>query len=245
MPLPKLDVPTYELEMISSKNKIKFRPFLVKEQKLFLMANESDDIKDTINAIRQIIKNCVLTEIDVDSLPMFDLEYLFLHMRARSISEIVNLKYKCNNKVKNEETKEEKICGMINDVNINLLEIQPKIQDQHSNKIQLSDTVGIVFKYPTFEMSQKSTGKTESELIMEMIYNCVDYIYDKETVYYAKDISKSELIDFVDGLQQKEIFKIQDFFENMPKLSKKVDYKCSKCGYNEEINLEGLQTFFV
>lgn len=245
MPLPKLDVPTYEIELISSKKKIKFRPFLVKEQKLFLMANESEDVKETVNVIRQVIKNCVLTEIDVDSLPMFDLEYLFLNMRGRSVSEVVNLKYKCNNTVKDKDSGEEKACGMINDVKINLLEIVPKEQENHKTKIQLTDTVGIVMKYPTFEVSQKVVGKTESEIVMEMIYNCVDYIYDKENVYHTKDISRQELIDFVDSLQQKEMEKIQKFFDTMPKMAKEVGYDCSKCGYHEDITVEGLQNFFA
>jgi hypothetical protein len=244
MPLPKIDVPTYEIELISTKKKVKFRPFLVKEQKLFLMANESSEAVDTINTIRQVIKNCVLTEIDVDVLPMFDLEYLFLNMRARSVSEIVNLKYQCNNKIANEETKEERKCGMINEVGVNLLEIKPELKENHSNKIQLTDAVGIVMKYPTFEVSQKVAGKNESEIIMEMVYSCIDYIYDKENVYHAKDIQREELTEFIDGLQQKEMNKIQAFFDGIPKISKKVEYKCGKCGYNEEITVEGIQNFF-
>lgn len=244
MPLPKIDVPTYELELISNKKKIKFRPFLVKEQKLFLMASESSEINDTVNAIRQIIKNCILTEIDVDSLPVFDLEYLFLNMRARSVSEVVNLKYQCNNTIIDKETQEEKKCGMINELNVNLLEIKPEVNNPISNKIQLTENVGICMKFPTFEMTQKLLGKSETEMISEILYDCVDYIYDKETVYYTKDIDRQELIDFIDGLQQKEMNKIQNFFDGMPKISKKINYECKKCNYHEEITLEGLQNFF-
>jgi hypothetical protein len=244
MPLPKIDVPVHEIELISSKKKVKFRPFLVKEQKLFLMTNESAEAADIINTIRQVIKNCVLTDIDVDALPMFDLEYLFLNMRARSVSEVVNLKYQCNNKITNEETKEERNCGMINEINVNLLEIKPEASEKVSNKIQLTDNVGIVMKYPTFEMTQKVAGKTESELVTEMIYDCVDYIYDKDSIYHAKDVDRQEVIDFIDGLQQKEMLKIQSFFENMPKMSKDVEYNCGRCGYKETIKLEGIQNFF-
>jgi rubrerythrin len=243
MALPKIDVPIYDVKLISSKQKIKFRPFLVKEQKLFLMNNESNDTEATVNVIRQVLKNCVLTEIDIDSLPVFDLEYLFMNLRARSVSEVVELKYRCNNTIKDEENNE-KQCNMINDVSFNVLEIKPTISPEHDKKIALSEKMGIVMKYPTFEMIQKNQGKPENEMIMDLIYSTIDYVWDADKLYYTKDQTKEEIEEFIDNMQQKDLEKIQKFFATMPKLKKDIHYKCSKCGYEEDITIEGIQSFF-
>jgi len=238
MNLPKIDVPIFSVELPSTKEKVTFRPFLVKEQKLFLMNAENNDPKETINVIRQVLKNCVISSLDIDALPVFDLEYLFLNLRARSISEVVNLKYKCNNTV------EDKVCGTINEINVNVLEIKPTVYPEHTNKIQLTDNVGICMKYPTFEMLNEMAGKSEGDVIMETIYNSIDYIYDNESVYQAKDISKKEIEDFIDNIQQKDLEKLRVFFDTMPKIKKEIEYKCKKCDYQEKIVLEGIQDFF-
>jgi len=236
--LPKIDVPTFAVELPSTKQKIVFRPFLVKEQKLFLMNNENSTPEDIVNVIRQVLKNCVITSVDIDSLPVFDLEYLFMNLRARSVSEVINLKYKCNNKV------EDKECNTINEINLNVLEIKPTFNESHTNKIPLNETIGVVLKYPTFEMMQKMVGKNEGEMIMDMIYNCIDYVYDKDSVYYTKDISRKELEEFIDNIQQKDMEKMKVFFDTMPKIKKDIDYVCKKCQYSERITLEGIQDFF-
>lgn len=238
MPLPKIDVPVFSVELPSTKQKVTFRPFLVKEQKLFLMNNENSDAQETVNVIRQVLKNCVLSEIDVDALPVFDLEFLFMNLRARSVSEVVNLKYKCNNVVGENQ------CNAVNDININVLEIKPTFYPEHTNKIQLTDKVGICMKYPTFEMLKSMAGKNENDAIIETIYNSIDYIYDDNGMYYAKDISRKELEDFIDSIQQKDLEKLRVFFDTMPKIKKDVDYECKKCGYKESITLEGIQDFF-
>jgi hypothetical protein len=241
--LPKISVPIYEVKLISTGKTIKFRPFLVKEQKLFLMAAESDNVEETVNVIRQVLKNCIITEIDVDSLPVFDLEFLFMNLRARSVSEVVNLKYLCNNNVKNENG-EEKPCNTVNEISFNVLEIKPEISTEHTNKFQINEKIGIVMKYPTFELMQKVNGKSENEMIMELIYSSIESVYDEDNVYYMKDNTKEEIVDFVDNLQQKDLDKIRVFFETMPKIKKNIDYKCKKCGYNENLTLEGIQSFF-
>lgn len=238
MNLPKIDVPIFSVELPSTKEKVTFRPFLVKEQKLFLMNAENNDPKETINVIRQVLKNCVISSLDIDALPVFDLEYLFLNLRARSVSEVVNLKYKCNNTV------EDKVCGTINEINVNVLEIKPTVYPEHTNKIQLTDNVGICMKYPTFEMLNEMAGKSEGDVIMETIYNSIDYIYDNESVYQAKDISRKEIEDFIDNIQQKDLEKLRVFFDTMPKIKKEIEYKCKKCDYQEKIVLEGIQDFF-
>jgi len=241
--LPKIDTPVYEVKLISSGKLVQFRPFLVKEQKLFLMNTDNDDVEATIKVIRQVLKNCVLSDIDIDALPVFDLEYLFMHLRARSVSELVELKYRCNNTVKNDKD-EEKDCGHINSISFNVLEIKPTLTEGHTTKFQLNDKVGIIMKYPTFEIMQKSLGKSESEIIMDLIYSSIDQVYDQDTVYHMKDNTRDEIIEFIDNMQQKDLENIRKFFDTMPKMKKEIDYKCTKCGYQENITLEGIQSFF-
>jgi hypothetical protein len=241
--LPKIDTPIYEVKLISTGKVVQFRPFLVKEQKLFLMNTENDDVESTIKVIRQVLKNCVLSDIDIDALPVFDLEYLFMHLRARSVSEVVNLKYKCNNTIKDDKGGD-KECGTVNELSFNVLEIQPTINEKHTKKFQLTDKIGIVMKYPTFEIMQKASGKEDSDIIMDLIYNSIEQVYDEDTVYHMKDNTKDEIIEFVDNLQQKDLENIRNFFDTMPKLQKKIEYKCKKCDYQENIVLEGVQSFF-
>ena len=242
--LPKIDVPIYELNLISSGKKIRFRPFLVKEQKLLLMANQSDDPKESLNVVKQICKNCIIDEVDVESLPVFDLEFIFLNLRARSVSEVINLQYKCNNKVKN-EAGEETTCGNLEKFDVNLLEIIPTKDPKHDKKIMLSDKLGIMMRYPTFEMISKLKGQNENETLMELLTICIDNIFDQENIYYTKDVTKEELVDFIDNLQQKDLEKIQEFFETAPKIKKNIGFSCRKCGYKENIEVEGLQNFFI
>ena len=242
--LPKLDVPVYEVKLISTDKTIRFRPFLVKEQKLFLMASESDDQKETVNVIRQVLKNCILDEIDVDNLSTFDLEFLFMNLRARSVGEIVDLKYKCNNTIKDENGEDKKCTGSV-EFNLNLLEIQPTKNPEHNTKIQLTENLGICLKYPTFEMIQKYETMNENDVMLNVLIDCVDYIYDKEQIYYAKDSTKEEIIEFIDGLQQSHLEKIKIFFDTMPEIKKDVHFKCPKCDYEEDIEIKGMQNFFV
>ncbi|MFZ9377085.1 MAG: baseplate protein [Candidatus Fonsibacter ubiquis] len=242
--LPKIDVPIYELKLISNGKNIRFRPFLVKEQKLLLMALQSEETKDILNVVKQICKNCILDDVDVESLPVFDLEFIFLNLRARSVNEVVALQYKCNNKLK-DENGEEKVCGSLEKFELNLLDIQPDKNPNHNNKIMLNDKLGIMMKYPTFEIVANIKSQNENEIMMELLVDCIDYIFDDDQIYHTKDVSKEELIDFVDNLQQKDLEKIQQFFETTPKIRKNLDFKCRKCGYKENIVVEGLQNFFI
>lgn len=242
--LPKIDVPIYETKLISNGQTIRYRPFLVKEQKLFLMAAESDDVNDTINAIKQVIQNCVLDDIDVENMATFDIEHLFIQLRARSVGEVVQLNYNCNNKVKDEEG--EKICGGKVQFDLNVLEIQPTKNPEHSSKIAINDKMGIVMKYPTFKTVNKlDVNSNDMEQILDVIIGCIDYIYDDEKLYYAKDSSKQELVEFIENLTQTELEKIQKFFDTLPKFKKDLHFKCGKCGYEEDILVEGIQNFFV
>jgi hypothetical protein len=244
MALPKIDVPIYEAKLLSTGKAIKFRPFTVKEEKLFLMATESEDTDTTINTIRQVLNNCVLDDIDIDSLPLFDIEFLFVNLRARSIGEVVNLKYRCKNMVMDEESKEEKVCNNQVQIDLNILEIKPEAGADHTKDIKITDTLGIMMRYPKMNMVFNSKDKDEFDVIVELIIDCIDYIYDADSVYYSKDSSREELMEFVDSLQSKDLDKIKQFFETMPKMKKNLDFKCSKCDYHESLELEGIQSFF-
>mgnify|MGYP003343205900 CR=1 FL=1 len=242
--LPKLDVPLYEITLPLLNKKVKIRPFLVKEEKILLMAMETQDEDSVLLAIKQIVNNCCIDEIDVDGLPILDLEYLFLQLRARSIGEEINLQYKCNNDVKDEEGKEHK-CGNLVEFDLNILEIDtPKII-KDSNKIMISDKLGLMMKYPSFNVIVSNKGKSESETLIDLIVDCIDYVFDENQIYKSKDTPRQELIDLVESLQSKDLDKIKEFFETIPKISKKFDFECKKCGYKETIELQGAQSFFV
>jgi hypothetical protein len=243
MALPKLDVPIFTIDLPLSKTKLRYRPFLVKEEKLLLIAMESDDEKTIMDTIKQIINNCCLDDVDTETLPITDLEYFFLHLRARSIGEIVDLQYKCNNKVK-DDAGEEVECGNNVKLKVNVLEIEPTFNDKHTNKIELTDKLGIVMKYPNFATIDKVKSNNDVEQILGIIMNCVDYIYDEDSIYYRKDISDEELTEFIENLTQKQFAKVQEFFETVPAIKKEMDFKCNKCGYQEKILIEGIQNFF-
>ena len=202
--LPKIDVPIYTVNLISTGEPVRFRPFLVKEQKLFLMAAESNDTKETLSTIRQVLKNCVLDEIDVDNLPTFDLEYLFMNLRARSVEEVVNLRYKCNNTTKDESGEDKKCTGVV-EFDMNLLEIEPSKNPIHTNKIQLTENLGVCPKYPNFEMLEKYDDLNVNDVMIRILVDCVDYLYDKDQIYYAKDTPRQELEEFIDNLQQRDL----------------------------------------
>jgi hypothetical protein len=243
MALPKLDVPIYEVEVPSTKHQIRFRPFTVKEEKLFLMATQSDDSETITKTIIQVLNNCLLDDLDVENIPMFDLEYLFLNLRARSIGETVHLSYKCNNEI-TEETGETKKCNNVVNIDLNLLDIKPNDVDVQK-KIELTDKLGVVMKFPSLGLLKKIESKDEFEVVIELIIECIDYIYDEENIYYAKDNTKEELMEFLDTFQSKDLEKLKMFFDSLPKITKDIDFNCNKCGYHENLKLEGIQNFFV
>jgi len=244
--LLKIDVPVYETTLISTGKKVKFRPFLVKEQKLFLMASQSEDAEETVNVIKQVLNNCLISKVDIDELPTFDIEYLFLNLRAKSVGEIINLSYICNNIVFDENHVEKK-CNTTNKFDLNILEIEPTLNEKHNKKIEISKKMGIVMKYPTLKMLNdlQNSNIEDINTLIDIIVSCVDYIYDENQLYYAKDVEKQELLDFIENLQQDDLFKLQTFFETMPKLKKNLHFVCKKCGYEDSILVEGIQNFFV
>jgi hypothetical protein len=244
MALPKIDVPVFTRKLLSNGKSIRYRPFTVKEEKLFLMANESEYLNSTIDTIKQVINNCIIDDIDVDSLPMFDIEYMFLNIRAKSIGEIVNLKYKCNNIV-SAEGEDEKKCNNVVEIDVNILEIVPEKNDNHNTKIEITDKLGVVMKYPNIETIKKMDISNEADSVINMTISCIDFIYEDDKIYYAKDSTTEELVEFLESMQTKDLEKIKEFFNTMPVLKKKIHFKCNKCEHEEDIDLEGINNFFV
>lgn len=240
MALPKLEVPTYELELPLSKKKIKYRPFLVKEQKNLLMAMESGDATTIQHNVREILNVCTLSEIDVDELPIIDIEYYFINLRAKSVGEVIESKYRCNNEVEGKE------CGNIMETNIDLTDIRPVFEKEVSPEIQLTDKIVLKLRYPQFSVVRDSIDMDNiTDVTFNMIANSIEYIYDGEQFFYAKETTKEDLIEFLEQLNQTQFDKIEEFFEAMPKMSKKVEMTCKKCGFHHTIDVEGLESFFV
>ena len=240
MALPKIDAPVYELELPLSKKQIRFRPFLVKEQKNLMMAMEADDSETIERNIKQVLHNCTLTEnIDVESLPVTDVEYYFLQLRARSVGEIVENKYVCTNEVNGEQ------CGNKMQASFNLLDIEVETNPDIKDIVKLTDTIAIKLKYPEFSIVEKLKKKDSAvEVAFEIIMDSIEYIFDGEQYYYANETPKEELMQFLESLNQDQFSKLEEFFNNLPKLNKKLEIKCSKCGFDHTIAMEGLESFF-
>ena len=238
MALPKIDAPVYELDLPLSKKHIRFRPFLVKEQRNLMMSLESDDKGNIEKNVRQVLHNCTLTEgIEIDDLPILDVEYYFLQLRARSVGEVVENKYKCENLV------DEKPCGNLMESNLNLLDIKVNMPENQSDVIQLNNKLSIKLKYPEFSILSADISSA-TDLAFSMIVNSIEYIFDGEQYYYAKESSPEELTEFVESLNQQQFSKIEDFFSNLPTLNKTIQMDCNKCGFHHTIEVEGLESFF-
>lgn len=240
MALPKLEVPTYELELPLSKKKIKYRPYLVKEQKALMMALESSDAKTIQHNVREILTVCTLSkDVDIDELPIVDIEYYFLQLRAKSVSEISESKYRCNNEV------EDKVCGNIMEAKIDLTEIQPVQEEYVDPEIQLTEKITVKMKYPPFKLIKDSVDMDDiTEVTFNMLAQSIEYVYDGEQFHYAKEVPVEELVEFIEQLNQEQFEKLEKFFNSIPKLSKKIDMTCSKCGFEHHLDVEGLESFF-
>jgi len=236
--LPKLDSPRYEIDLPIAKKKFQFRPFLIKEQKILLVANESEDPEFLVQNLKQIIKNCCLNDIDVDSLSSLDIEYIFLNLRARSVGEQIETNYRCENKVDGES------CKNLMNVSIDLLDIDTDFKN-YKDIIQITENIGIKMKYPDFKTIQTLTenNKDVVEKTFDAIYQCIEYIYDNDNFYYPKEVQKSDIVDFIESLTMDQFKNLEEYFYNLPKLKKELEVICSKCGYTHTIKLEGLNNF--
>ena len=234
MPLPNIVTPEFVTTLPSTKQQIKFRPFLVKEEKVLLMAQEGKDQSEITTAVVNILQACIKDEIDVNSLPLFDIEWLFLQLRSKSVSEVIELRFKHT---------EKEDCNHSNDIEINIEDIKVQYDKEHSNKIPLENGIGLEMYYPSLGVAA-AFSKTEFTVddVFEMIVDSVKTVYDAEKVY--NDFTRDELVKFLENLNQSHLEKFMKFFETMPKVKHTVKFKCQKCGEELSYDLEGLMDFF-
>ena len=237
MSLPKINTPEYRLNVPSTDEEIRYRPFLVKEEKVLLIAQETGTDKATYEAIRTIIKSCTLDEIDIDKLPLFDMEYIFLNIRAKSVGEVAKLKVKCPD---DEETEV--------DVEVDLTKIQVQMDDSHDARIELTDDIGVLMQYPNFGTVTNQSIETpkgqETEKLFDMISDCMYQIWHGEETYDAMDYSTKERKAFLDSLNHQQFEKLQNFFETMPTLKHDVEVINPKTNVTSTLTLQGLSSFF-
>ena len=240
MPLPKIATPTYSLELPSTGKTISYRPFLVKEEKLLVIALESEDTKQITNAIKAVIKACVLTKgIKVETLPTFDIEFLFLNIRGKSVGEELEVNIICP------DDKETEVS-----VTINLDDIQVEKSDEHAKRIALDDNLMMEMKYPSLNEFIKNNfdmqeGKNQMDQSFDLIAQCIDKIYNEEEVWAASDCTKKEMSEFLESMNSQQFKKIEEFFTTMPKLSHTVKVINPNTKVENDVVLEGLASFFA
>jgi hypothetical protein len=238
MPLPTIATPTYELTLPSSKKTIKYRPFLVKEEKILIIAMESQDDKQITNAIKTVISNCILTKgVKVEDLATFDIEYLFLNIRGKSVGETVDVLITCP---------DDEVTQV--PVSINLDEIQVQTNPNHTRDIKLDDNLTMRMRYPSLSQFIKNNFNITDVTVddtFELISGCIEQVYSEEESWSASDCTKKELFEFVDQLSSKQFKEIETFFETMPKLSHTIKIKNPETKVESEVVLEGLTSFFA
>lgn len=232
MALPKLETPTYELTIPSNNKKIKFRPFFVKEHKVLMTLSNADD-KEVTRVIKDLVNVCTFNEIKISDLANFDIEYIFIQLRAKSIGETLDLVINCT-------------CGNKIDYSLNLLNAKVVKKDDHSNKIELTDSIGIEMRYPNFDEVLDAYKNNDQDEIIELAIKCIKGVYDKNGAYWSsEDQTREEMLNFVNDFTKEQFDKFEKFFVTMPKLEQIIEADCNQCGKHNVIKLEGLQSFFV
>jgi base plate protein len=251
MSLPKLNVPKYTLELPSNKQKVQFRPFTVREEKMLLTAID-DNEEQQISTLRQVLDDCILPDItgkkiSVDKLAMFDLDYVWLKIRSKSVEEIISLPFECRHIISGPD-EEEKICGTVVKAPINLDKIEVKRNPENNPVVMLQDSIGIKLRYPTFEIVQRLSKIQETNdvtSIFDVIMECTEMIFDGDKTYENEHLDRKELNAFLESLSQPQFAKIMKFFETLPVLRHEVHFKCSKCKHEVDVVLEGTKSFLA
>jgi hypothetical protein len=244
MTLPKIDVPVFEVKLPSDDRIIQCRPFLVKEEKILLLASESRDLGEIVQATLQVIMNCLVDAghegINIDRRPFFDIEYLFLVLRAKSVSENIDINYSCNNMVDDEP------CNHIFEVKMDILNTRLRKTDGISEKIELSSTTGVKMKYPSY-IDAKRSLESENDLDRKvgLIARSIDYIYEGETIYSRKDMTEEELGNFIDNLTSEQFEKMEEWVNNLPWLEIEEKRVCEKCKFEHTIRYDDFDSFFL
>jgi hypothetical protein len=240
MALPMMSAPTYTMVVPSSGVSVKFRPFLVKEEKALLIAQQSEDIGVMIQTLKGIINTCVLDKLDVDKLATFDLEYMFTQIRAKSVGEIIELIFPCD--IDHGEDNEKARVKVSIDLTTLIVEKDPN----HNNKINLFGDVGVVLKYPTLDVMKRLENLDTNDLdkVFGVVADSIDYIYQGEEIFYGKEQKHEELLQFLNNLTSEQFVKVQQFFATMPRIKKEIEYTCPVCQRQHRKMLEGMQSFF-
>ena len=237
MALPIIESPRYELTLPSSDVQVQFRPFIVKEEKILLMAMETKDNNQIVSATKDILKACTYEALDIDTLPMFDVEYLLLQIRSKSVGEVAKFKVICP---------DDKQTAA--DVEFDLSAVQVQVDDDHSNKIVIDEErkLGLVLNYPSLGITKAGfdVNKENVETMFKVVASCIDHIYEGDKTYPAKDSTKKELVEFLEGLSQQAFLKIRKFFDTMPQLRHEVEVTNPKTGVKSKVTFKGLQDFF-
>ena len=236
MALPKIETPTYELTLPSQEIKVKYRPFLVKEEKILLMAMESQKADEIFQATKQIVASCTFNSLKVEDLPTFDLEYIFLQIRAKSVGETTKFKVLCPDDKKTYA-----------DVEVDLTKVNVEVDDKHTNKLVVDEkrNLGVVLKYPTMNVLKSGTMENPTtEQIFDVLTECVDHIYEGDKIYPAKDSTPQEIKEFFEGLSQDSFVKIKNFFDTMPRLRYEVEVTNPVTNVKSKVVLSGLNDFF-
>lgn len=241
MPLPVIQQPIYEVYLKSLDKKVRFRPFLVKEEKLFLMSKETDEELAIVNSIKQVINNCCLDELDLDTLPTFDVEMFFVNLRMRSIGEKVKLNFVCK-----EKNAEGEVCNFTNNYELDLEKVQYLESKNHSRDIKLNDTIGVRMNYPVLtNLESLLSSEDVLENSIKLIAENVQYVYDENQVYDRSVFNGEELEKFLEALTTDHINDILKFFVDAPKVVIKDNASCKKCGHEHKIYAENLYNFFI
>ena len=243
MALPKVNIMTYTLTLPSTGKKLEYRPFLVKEEKVLMMAMQSGENKDMVRALRDIIDSCVEDKIDSKSLPMFDIEYIFLQLRARSMGEKIPIQYSLSD---DKCEKSNANCTYATEIDVD--EIKVERSENHKDIIDLTDGIKIKMRYPKIESSTEIAGLEGKKLVdktFEMIGDCIEYIMEGEEMHQTTDYSKKDIDEFLNSMSSGQFKNIQEFFDTMPKVKKEVTAKCQSCGKENTRILEGMGDFFA
>ena len=251
MALPKIVTPEYTIQLKSIKTPVRFRPYLVKEEKLFLTAKESNDPIEIERAVLQVIKNCTFGEVDVDSLPTFDVEYLFLQLRAKSVNNVLDLRYECRNKVRDKSQRTSETddgrCHNTVTLNVNLNDIAITTDEAHTSTVTLQSGLLVEMTYPSTKDVQSIQKVDETaDQVTKMLIAAMKTITDAEgTTYEVRDYTDAERLEFVDSLPIEDLRSFEAFFTTMPAVRSEVPFHCDKCEHDETITLEGLAAFFT
>jgi len=224
--LPVMETPTFHVDMIGSKERVKFRPFLVREEKLLILASESEDQNEMLNAMQEIVEVCSFGKLIGKDLPFFELQNIFIKLRSESIGQVTEFNLVCGE------------CGHKTPAELDLTSIKPTITEGHTNKIDLSNGLGVIMRYPT-ALDMKGDSTT-----YDLVVSCIDSVYTAHEVFTTKDIQRKEVEQFVDNLTSEQFKKITEFFLSMPRIEHKIDYNCPSCSTHNVIFLDGVESFF-